>query len=88
MVRLLRDEKSRKGVLNLTDSKALRELIESRGLKYKYVAMVLGLSPFGLQRKIDNLTEFKASEIKRLSHLLSLSNAQQQKIFFAAKGDL
>lgn len=66
----------------MTDSKALRKIIESKGLKYKYIAEVLHLSPFGLQRKIDNVTEFKASEIKRLSQLLSLSANQQQKIFF------
>ncbi len=47
----------------MTDSEALRKLIESKGLKMKYVADYLGLSAYGLQLKVDNRQEFKTSEV-------------------------
>ena len=47
----------------MTDSEALRKLIESKGLKMKFVADYLGLSAYGLQLKVDNRQEFKTSEV-------------------------
>lgn len=66
----------------MTDTKALRAAIEAKGLKYKAVAAVLGLTPYGLCKKIENNTEFKASEIDKLSNLLGLSPKERDKIFF------
>lgn len=37
----------------MTNSKALRKLVESRGLKYKYIAGQIGITPYCLARKID-----------------------------------
>lgn len=71
----------------MTDTKRLREAISASGLKYKYIANALNLSAFGLQKKIDNVTEFKASEIVALSKVLSLSDQQSKAIFFADEGD-
>lgn len=72
----------------MTNTKLLREAIGGSGLKYKYVAKALSLSAFGLQKKIDNVTEFKASEIEALSKLLLLNDQQLKAIFFADKSDL
>lgn len=67
----------------MTNTYELRKAIEQAGLKYKYLAEQLGLSTYGLQKKIDNVNEFKASEIEKLSDILSLSVEQRMSIFFA-----
>ena len=67
----------------MTDTKELRRRIEAAGLKYKYVAQKLGISPYTLQLKIDNYNEFKVSEVDLLSSLLHLSLREKDAIFFA-----
>lgn len=72
----------------MTDSKKLRDLIEKRGLKLKYVAECLGLSSYGLSLKIDNKQEFKTSEVAALCDLLGIESlAQKEAIFFSFKDD-
>ena len=71
----------------MTDTKALRYAIATAGVKYKYVAKALGITPYSLQKKIDNRTEFKASEIATLVELLALPERKRTEIFFAAKSD-
>lgn len=73
----------------MTDTNALRELIENRGLKMKYVAEYLGLSAYGFQLKVENRQEFKTSEVKALCELLGiLSLKEKERIFFAQADDL
>ena len=67
----------------MTDTKMLRNAIEKSGLKYKFLAAELGITPYGLQKKIDNETEFKASELFILSELLGLTEKERSAIFFA-----
>jgi len=67
----------------MTDTKMLRSAIEKSGLKYKYIAEKLGLSYYGLQKKIENKSEFKASELYALSELIGLSEKDRSAIFFA-----
>lgn len=69
----------------MTDTRALRQKIEQSGMKYRFVAETLGITPYGLQKKIENVTEFKASEISKLSKLLKLSAAEMTEIFFCRK---
>ena len=66
----------------MTDSAALRNAVNKAGLKYGKIASEMGISSYTLQKKIDNETEFKASEIVRLSSLLSLSESERSAIFF------
>lgn len=67
----------------MTDSAALRLAIAKSGLKYGKIAAEMGISPYSLQKKIDNIVEFKASEILKLSSLLSLGESERSCIFFA-----
>lgn len=68
----------------MTNSKLLRELIDEKGFKLKYVAEKLGLSPYGLQLKIDNKQEFKTSEIAVLCDILEITSLKKkEEIFFA-----
>ena len=69
----------------MTNTSALRQKIEQSGLKYRFVAETLGITPYGLQKKIENVTEFKASEISKLLKLLKLSAAEMTEIFFCRK---
>lgn len=68
----------------MTDTKALRELIERRGYKIKFVAEYLGLSPYGFQLKVENKQEFKTSEVAALCELLKIESLdEKEQIFFA-----
>lgn len=71
----------------MTDSVALKGVIKRSGLKYGKIAECIGISAYTLQKKIDNVTEFKASEIAKLASLLSLSKSEVNNIFFATQGD-
>lgn len=80
---ILNHQKEIKGVVILTDSKELRRIIRNKGLKLKFVAEKLGLSPYGLSRKIDNKQEFKTGEIAVLCELLEITSLEhKESIFF------
>lgn len=66
----------------MTDTNALRSIIADSGLKYKAIAEIMGLTPYALQMKIDNETEFKASEIDTLANTLGMDMQQRDSIFF------
>ncbi|EFM22594.1 hypothetical protein HMPREF9166_1836 [Selenomonas sp. oral taxon 149 str. 67H29BP] len=73
-----------KGGVRMTDTIEFEIALKRAGLTKKKVAQSLGISEMGLYQKVNNITEFKASEISKLYELLNLSNlAEQQKIFFA-----
>lgn len=67
----------------MTDSEALNRVIENSGLKLTFIARALKLSREGFYKKLNNQTEFKASEIVKMQEILNLSNEQRDKIFFA-----
>lgn len=73
----------------MTNTKVLRELIEKKGMKMKYVAEYLGLSSYGFQLKVENRQEFKTSEVAALCELLNIDSLEEKEdIFFAPKDDL
>ena len=67
----------------MTNTKDLRERIKAKGLKYKAIAEILGITPYCLQRKIENENEFKVSEVDKLSSMLGLTLQETQNIFFS-----
>lgn len=71
----------------MTDSVMLREAVAHSGLKYKFIAETMGLTPYGLQKKIDGKTEFKGSEIAAISNILNLTRQEKEHIFFAKTSD-
>ena len=66
----------------MTDTKLLRDQVDKSGLKYQFIAENLDLSRFGLSMKVDDKTEFKASEIIKLCDLLNIDNDLRDRIFF------
>lgn len=67
----------------MTNSVKLRAAVRRSGLRYGYIANRLKISAYCLAQKIDNRTEFRASEILHLSKLLNLTKEERDEIFFA-----
>lgn len=68
----------------MTNTVEFEVALKRAGLTKREVAQRLGLSEMGLYQKINNITEFKASEISKLYKILKLGGLkEQQNIFFA-----
>lgn len=67
----------------MVDNERLKTEIKERGYKQQYLASKLGLTSNGLSRKLNGITEFKASEIEAISELLHFSEEERNTIFFA-----
>ena len=65
----------------------LNSALTGSGLKRRFVASTLGLTPKGLANKVSGESEFKIGEVHRLSELLHLSPADKERIFFADESD-
>jgi len=63
----------------VTDTLMLELYIKKKGYTKKEIAALLGLSFNGFMLKVNNVNEFKASEIKQLCEILDLKDTA---IFF------
>lgn len=73
----------------MTNTELLLQRIQESGLRRNFLAQRMGLSPYGLTLKIQNVNEFKASEIDQLCELLQIDDlAEKEAIFFAKEVDL
>ena len=70
-------------VFNLTDTKLLKEKIENSGYRFNWIAKNLNLTPYGLRKKVNGETEFKATEIVKFQEILKISNMERDKIFLS-----
>lgn len=69
----------------MTDTLLLQKKIKDSGLKLSYIAKQLNLSRFGLSKKINNESSFKAEEIQILCELLKIEDYQiKERIFFTS----
>lgn len=68
---------------NLTDSKMLSDEIADSGMTITAIAKKIGITREGFYKKLNNETEFKASEISALQKILRLTNKKRDEIFFA-----
>lgn len=68
----------------MTNSSLLRDAVKRSGYKMSYISDRIGLTYQGFLKKVNNETEFKASEIQRLCELLTLSEDERTAIFFAS----
>lgn len=71
----------------MVSTKMLRDKINDAGYKLQFVAEKCGLTYFGFMKKVNNETEFKASEIMILKVLLNLTDKEVNQIFFALDVD-
>ena len=72
----------------MTDTAELRKIIDESGYKYTHIAKQLGLSRYGLLKKINNETEFLPSEITKLCKVLKIEKKSDKlRLFFAENVD-
>ncbi len=72
----------------MTDTEKLNDAILESGIKITAIASKLGISREGFYKKLNNETEFKASEISAMQKILGLTNKKRDEIFFAPKVEL
>lgn len=66
----------------MTNTTMLRKKIDDSGYKVSFIAKKCGLTYQGFMKKVNNESEFKASEIQILKELLNLSDEDSNAIFF------
>ena len=71
----------------IVDTALLEDAIAKSGIKKKKIAELLGLSTYGLSKKIRNETEFLATEIVLICEILHLSPEMRELIFFTLRVD-
>jgi len=69
----------------MTNTIKLRNKIEDSGLKYGYIAKKIGISRFALNKKINNESEFKSSEILIICEILGVESLDEKEAIFFAK---
>ena len=67
----------------MTNTTLLMEYIEKSGYKMSFIAKQLGITAYCFSLKVNNKSEFKASEITILCKLLKISARDRDAIFFA-----
>lgn len=72
----------------MTDCKKLEHALIDANVSKRDLAKVLEISEQALFNKLKNITEFKASEIVKITNLLKLSGAERDAIFFNLQCDL
>ena len=66
----------------MTDKLFLKQAIQKSGYREAYLAAQLNLSTETFTKKLNNKLEFRASEMEKLSVLLSFTAEQRTKAFF------
>lgn len=67
----------------MTDTKAVKQIVKDKGLKYSYLAKELGITYYSLKKKLDNETEFTTSQVTKLCNLLGITSlTKRQELFF------
>ena len=66
----------------MTNTALLLAYIEKSGLKKNYIAKAIGITPHTLAKKINNVCDFKVSEMRSLCTLLAITPADRERIFF------
>lgn len=68
----------------MTDIVKLNQWIEEHGLKHKFLAKKLGLTPYGVSLRLKNENDFKANQI-RVFRDLGMTKKDEEEIFFIKK---
>ena len=67
----------------MVDTKKLQEEMKNHGYTIDKLAAELGKSRTCIFNKIHNKTEFRSSEVNKISRILKINRAVSDKIFFA-----
>lgn len=66
----------------MTNTALLRQRIKDSGLKLQYIADYIGISRVSLTMKIENASEFRQTEIKKLCEVLRIETAEEKTLIF------
>ena len=66
----------------MVNTKELKAILIRRGLLLEDLSKEVGIARVTLSKKINNVCEFKASEILKMQKVLQLSNEDRDFIFF------
>ncbi len=69
----------------MTNTLKLKAVILEKGFTQEQIAEMLGMTIATFNYKVNNKSEFKASEIKKLAEILHLTAEEVNAIFFADK---
>lgn len=67
----------------MTNTSLLEDYIKKSGYKKSFIAKQIGLTSYGFMLKVNNQSEFKASEMTSLCKLLKINARDKEAIFFA-----
>lgn len=67
----------------MTNSNVLRGSIIENGYTVPSIAVKIGISEQSFYNKLNNKTEFKASEIDKICGILGISMENRMRIFFS-----
>lgn len=71
----------------MTNGKLLEEKIRLSGLKKRFIAEKIGITPTTFSALLNNKAEFKTSQITALCQVLNIQDdAEIKAIFFAGNG--
>lgn len=71
----------------MTNSKKLKELLESRGVSFAFVAKKIGMTRQGLYKKFEDGSDFKAYQMIIIKDLLRMTDEEARDIFFSSNVD-
>ena len=66
----------------MVNTEKLDGIIKGKGVTREAVAHLAGMTPRSFSNKAENITEFKASEIKNIRQVLGLKGSDISEIFF------
>lgn len=69
----------------MTNTAKLKAKIVEKGMVQEEIAQALGMTIATFNYKVNNKSEFKASEIKKLGEILHITAEEVNIIFFADK---
>lgn len=69
----------------MTNTALLEKLIKDAGLKKKYIAQKIGISPYSLAKKIRNESDFTSGQIDALCDILKINSPTKKCEIFLAK---
>lgn len=82
------ENKSTRKEDEMTNTLKFKSLLISKGITLKRLSELSGLSTTTLSYKINNIREFKSTEIKLLQRILEMDNETRDAIFFADSVEL
>ena len=62
----------------MTDTELLKEKIEKSGYRFNWIAKNLNLTPYGLIKKVNGETEFKATVIVKFKEILKMTTFKRK----------